>query len=136
MLKAELLPPSADPVAGERITLKLKITNVSPEPVDLPWPRFIDQFITSVQRASDGTVTRVAHTGLALGHGKYPGGLLQPSESMSVDLTHVFDAPGVHRVKCELRTTREACPWWSFWEGCVDTEELRVAVRGKGADNE
>jgi hypothetical protein len=133
-LRMNLRQPSRPAPPEETVILRLQIRNVSSAPVDLPWPKFIDQFITSEIQSPDGAANRVKHTGLALGHGRYPGGDLHPPEVMIVELPHTFPAPGRYTVKCILEPTREGCPWWSFWEGRVESNRISVEIASDRAD--
>ena len=118
-----------DPVTAEsRVPLEIVIRNVSRRPVNLPWSKFITNFIVTESTAPDGTVVAVRHTGASLGTGKYPGGDLQPSEEMIVKVWHVFPRSGQQRSKCILKTSRKQTPWFSFWEGQVESKTTNVTV--------
>lgn len=67
LLELILKPPATTALVGQPTVLPLHIRNVSSASVNLPWPMFIDQFITSELRAPDGGVEKVNHDqGLAL----------------------------------------------------------------------
>ncbi|MBI82414.1 MAG: hypothetical protein CMJ81_04385 [Planctomycetaceae bacterium] len=121
-----------DPVTAEsRVPLEIVIRNVSRRPVNLPWSKFITNFIVTESTAPDGTVVAVRHTGASLGTGKYPGGDLQPSEKMVVNVWHVFPWSGQHQFKCILKTSCKQTPWFSFWEGQVESETTNVTVESR-----
>ena len=120
-------------VAGTDLTVALRLENVSSHPVNLPWPKYIDQFVTSEVTAPDGKLQKVKHSGLALGHGKYPGGDLKPGEALTVQVPHKFAEGGRYQVKCVLETSRKGTPWWNFWEGRVESNPVTIIVtKGKG----
>ena len=120
------VPPPV--VAGQPSRMILKIKNVSTTSVNLPWPRFIDQFVTSEIKDADGTTRTVKHQGGALGHGRYPGGDLKPGATSTVELSLTFPRTGVTEVRCILEPSRKATPWWSFWEGRVESNTVKVDV--------
>jgi hypothetical protein len=117
-------------VAGVGVPMKLFIQNTAGAPIDLPWPKWISGFVTTESSLVIGkkAPALIKHQGLALGHGKYPGGPLVPGKEMVVDLTHVFPKEGVHNLKAILETSRAGTPWWSFWEGRVESKQIRVTV--------
>lgn len=126
-----LASPKSVLVVGESRVLKLVIQNTSDSPVDLPWPRFVDQFIHTRVVGPDKAEWEIEHVGLALGDGKYPGGDIAPGKSIVVELSHTFDRPGNHRLTCVLHTSRKACPWWQFWEGQAQSNTIEVEVRNQ-----
>ena len=131
VLQAALTSPP-DIVAGQPALLTLKVTNVSSLPVNLPWPKFIAQFITSEVKSSDGTAWNITHPGGSLGHGKYPGGDIKPGAVISVLLSHTFPSQGRFRVKCILDTsTLHGHNIWNVWEGRVESNTVTVKVRKK-----
>jgi hypothetical protein len=128
-ISVHVVLPEQPIVARTRVAITVKIKNISDEPVDLPWPKFINQFIRTESTHRDGTVLTIRHAGLALGHGKYPGGDLKPSEEMAVEVWHIFQDTDWHSFKCVLETSRKNTPWWSFWEGRVESEPVSVEVK-------
>jgi hypothetical protein len=123
-----VLPDKAIP-AQTRVRLPIKIRNISDKDVNLPWPKFIDQFIRTESTAQDKTVLTVQHVGGALGHGKYPGGDVKPGGEITVEVWHIFPDVGRHTLRCVLETSRKATPWWSFWEGRVESKPVSVEVK-------
>jgi hypothetical protein len=128
VLSVHVVLPEQPIVARTRVAITVKIKNISDEPVDLPWPKFINQFIRTESTHRDGTVLTIRHAGLALGHGKYPGGDLKPSEEMAVEVWHIFQDTGWHSFKCVVETSRKGGAW-SFWEGRVESKPVSVEVR-------
>jgi hypothetical protein len=122
-------------VAGVEAPVKLIIHNSSGAPIDLPWPKWISGFVTTESSLviGRGAAASIKHRGLALGHGKYPGGPLEPDKEMVVELKHVFPKEGVHNLKAILKTSRAGTPW-SFWETNTQSAQIRVTVV-KPADN-
>ncbi len=124
------LSASAEIAIGEPVMLTLELTNVSAAPVNLPWPGYVDGFVTSQIRAADGAVTTIEHPGGALGHGEYPGGDLAADESITLQLEHVFAAVGDVTVVCVLDTTVVAgSNIWGLWEGRAESPAVTVRVR-------
>ena len=132
VLKATLISPP-DVVAGQPVLLTLKLTNVSSLPINLPWPKFIDQFITSTVTSSDGTVSEITHPGGSLGHGKYPGGDVRIGAVISVLLSHTFHSQGRFQVKCTLDTSPlHGHNIWDVWEGRAESNTITIMVGKKG----
>lgn len=132
IVKASLISPP-DVVAGQPALLTLKLTNVSSRPINLPWPKFIDQFITSTVTSSDGTVSEITHRGGSLGHGKYPGGEVRTGAVISIQLAHTFPRQGRYQVKCTLDTsTLHGHNIWNVWEGRAESNTITIMVGRKG----
>ena len=132
VLKASLISPP-DVVAGQPALLTLKLTNVSSSPINLPWPKFIDQFITSTVTSSDGTVSEITHHGGSLGHGKYPGGDVRTGAVISIQLSHTFPRQGRFQVKCTLDTSPlHGHNIWNVWEGRAESNTITIMVGKKG----
>jgi len=129
VLSVHVVLPEQPVVARTRVAITVKIKNISDEPVDLPWPKFINQFIHTESTHHGGTVLTIRHTGLSMGHGPYAGGDLKPSEEMVVEVWHIFQDTGWHSFKCAVETSRKGTPWWSFWEGRVESKPVSVEVK-------
>jgi len=124
-------------ITSAPVVLSLEIRNTSNHEVILPWPEFIDRFITTeIEDRHQGTVT-MCHPGLALGAGKFPGGLLKHGESLHVELTtHVVDGqvvpivlkPGQLKVRCTYDGSRIPAAYECF-EGKVSSRVVPVDVR-------
>ena len=134
-IEVNLLPPSSPIEVGTRAVFTFRITNVSTNAVDLPWPGFIDGFIQTDVRGPQETRLQLRGRRLSLGHGRYPGGDIQPGKSMETELSCVFPVPGRYTTSSYLQTSRAATPWWSFWEGRVDADDVVVTVVEKRDDN-
>lgn len=127
-----VVPPQEPIVTGQIIGLTLKIRNVSTKAVNLPWPGYINQFITTESsEGPDSTVLMIKHKGGSLGHGEYPGGDLAPSAEMTVTVWHIFPTSGTYSLKCILEISRRKTLWWSFWEGHVESNTIRIHVKEK-----
>ncbi len=122
-----------EPVTAEiRVGLAVKIRNVSDKPINLPWPKFINQFISTGSTAQNKTVLTVRHVGLALGHGKYPGGDLKPGGEMTVEVWHIFPDAGWYTFKCVLDTTGlERHNIWDIWESRVESKPISVKAKSR-----
>jgi hypothetical protein len=130
-LKVELLLPSSPVEAGTPSVFKFKITNTSKNAVNLPWPGYIDQFVHGEVRGPRNTVMSLQGKRLSLGHGRYPGGDIEPGKSIETELTCNVPNPGDYTIHSYLKTSRSGTPWWKFWEGRVDAKDVVVKVREK-----
>jgi len=122
---------SSGPVYAEtRVPIKVIIRNESNKPVNLPWPKWIDSFLATESKQSNGLSLTIRHTGLSLGHGKYPGGDIKPDHSITVDLWHIFPTPWVHDLQVILDTTRSD-GFWPFWKGHLESPIITVRAKKK-----
>lgn len=132
VLSVRIVPPE-QPVAPEtRVALTVKIKNVSAREINLPWSKYINQFIKTESADSENGKPEltVRHNGLALGHGKYPGSDLRPGDEITVEIWHIFPTAGRHSLQCVLETSRKGTPW-TFWEGRVESTSIAVNVKTK-----
>ncbi len=128
-MEATLSPPNRV-VASLPAVLTLELSNSSPEPVNLPWPKWIDQFITSEIKSPDGKVQKIRHSGLSLGHCTYPGGDVAPEEVVTIQLSQTFPTEGRYEIKCILDTTGlKGHNMWGIWEGCVESNRITLNVQ-------
>lgn len=131
VLQATLISPT-DVVADQPVFLTFKLVNVSSSTINLPWPRFIDQFITSEIKSPEGAAWRIKHPGGSLGHGRYPGGDIKPGAVFNINLLHTFPRHGHYEVKCILDTSSlSGHNIWNIWEGRVESNTITVKVRKK-----
>ncbi|MEQ1936308.1 MAG: hypothetical protein ABL962_20830, partial [Fimbriimonadaceae bacterium] len=123
-------------VAGAEAPLKVFILNTTEAPIDLPWPKWIDGYITTDSSLVNGkrAPASIKHKGLALGHGKYPGGSLLPGKEMAVDLTHVFPKAGVNTLTATLKLPEEHLGHRWGYLGAIKSKPIRVVVADP-ADN-
>ncbi|MFH1106951.1 MAG: hypothetical protein V1787_03570 [Candidatus Micrarchaeota archaeon] len=124
---------TANIITGAAVPLKVIVLNVSNKPVNLPWPKYLSQFLTCESSiVNGGPVSSFRHGGLSLGHGKYPGGFIEPGKESIMEVEHTFPVEGRQKLKCILETSREGTLWWSFWEGRVESKPIRVKVQKGG----
>jgi hypothetical protein len=137
----ELRVAAAREKPNGRLVLTLSITNTGRVPLLLPWPKYIDTFVTTEIVGPDGKKLSVRHPGHSLGHGKCPGANLDPGETWRTRLARMevpgttrsepiaFPAPGAYRLKCLLDTTDNPAPWFSFWKGKSVSPEVAFEAR-------
>jgi len=133
-IKVELLQPPSPIEAGTRAVFRFRITNVSTNAVDLPWPGYIDRFIHTDVRGPRGIAMHLQGKSGSLGHGKYPGGDILPGKSTQTELSCILTAAGDYTIRSYLETSRSGTPW-TFWEGRVDAEDVVVTVLESKDDN-
>lgn len=114
---------------GQKTAVVVTIRNVSGDPVDILSPKYASQFLTTVSATSDRAVLSVAHSGLMLVQGKYPGGYLKSGDEMKVEVWHIFADTGWHTLRCVFEPTRKDAPWFSFWEGRVESKPVSVNAK-------
>jgi len=50
-----------------------------------------------------------------------------------VELSLTIPQEGVAHIRCVLETSRKSCPWWSFWEGRVESNTVRIEAKAAEA---
>jgi len=121
--------PLKQPIANARVEFQVKIKNVSTKAINLPWPKFINQFMSTESTTQGEGVLSIKHSGGALGHGRYPGGDLKPGDELTVKLWHVFPGGGRYMFKCILDTTvLKGYNMWNVWEGRAESKSITIEI--------